>query len=283
MGTNRFWYNDGKIEALNSEPNPLRGLLLNFGRGLHITWRTSGNRIPFFEEQFSVLNDALLKNQLQTEDDFNELFLQGIITRLINRNRIFKGALIHILFVPGYHQATNDTSSLFIVSEDWPEEKFILNSRGLKLGWMKEHVHPGAWIMQKIGHNHMIHLLWENEQKRHNWDTAYFTNTNGKIVECNNASFFLVKGSKLYTPSINLGICPYAIRSVILRLASTLELQIIETDQLEPAHLDAADEIFIANDQKGIQWIVGHREKRFFKKYSELLNTLINSEWARVY
>lgn len=281
MGTSRIWYNNGKIEPINSGGNSLSCLLSNFNGGLHIIWRTSGSRIPFFKEQFSLLVELLNLNQITPQDNFDEIFLRECITQLINRNRIFKGSLTHIIFIPQNLSGNNKPCALFISTEDWHEEKFILNSRGLRLGLIKGHSHPGAWLLPRIGSNHHIHKLWDNEQKTFSYDAAYFTNQSGKIIECTNDCIFVISGNRLYTPSADMGICPRAIRNVILSLAETLELEAVETDQLEPAHLNAADEAFIANDQNGIRWIVGHNGIRYFKKYSEMFNALINSEWAK--
>ncbi len=254
--------------------------MLSFGQGIHIAWRTSGTRIPFFTEQFSVLLEMLRLNQVKLNHNFDEAFLRGEITRLLNRNRIFKGALIHLLFMADKNKGPIRSSGLYMATENLSEEKFILHSRGIKLGWLKDHTHAGDWLIQGIGNYHPIHMLWEQELKQLNCDAGYFTDKNQKITECSDASLFVIQGTRLYTPSLNLGLTPRAIRKVILRLAPTLGLQVIETELLEPAHLDAADEIFLADDHTGIRWIVGHGEIRYFRKYSELFNTIINREWA---
>ena len=280
MTAKRFWYRDGRIEDINSASDILSRFLLDFGQGLHIAWRTSGTRIPFFHEQFSVLMELVRKNQIVLNHNFDDSFLKGEITRLLNRNRIFKGALVHLIFLPQKSAVSISPAGFYMATENWDEEKFILNSRGFKLGWMKGHIHPGDWLMPRIGSYHQIQTLWSKEQKSLNWDAGYFTDKNGIIVECNNANIFMIKGTHLYTPSLNLGITPRAIRKVILRLAPTLGLQTTETKQMESAQLESADEIFIAGDKTGISWVVGYGEKRYFRKYSELFNTLINREWA---
>jgi branched-chain amino acid aminotransferase len=45
---------------------------------------------------------------------------------------------------------------------------------------------------------------------------------------------------------------------------------------LNPQNLLAADEMFLTNAVRGIEWIVGYRTKRYFNDMSKKLITVLN-------
>ena len=280
MGSIRFWYREGKIAEISSSVDFLPTLLQDYGNGLHFTWRTSGTRIPFFSDQFSVMVERLRASYIESDTGYDQARLKKEITSLLTRNRIFKGALLHLIFLIHDKAGSSGSARLFMTVEYLDEEKFILNTRGLILGKLSEPSVHNDWLITRIGDFHPMHSVWQQDQKEMNLDAGYLTSNRGKIIECHDAVIFIVQGKRLYTPAAELGITPRAIRRVILRLAPSLGLETIETGELEPRHLDVADEIFIANDQTGIRWVAGHGQKRFFRKYSEELLSVINRDWA---
>lgn len=276
----KFWYFDGEI----GEPKPGSDLhtrlLVNFGKGVHKAFRASGTRLPFFEEQFQVITDLLNINGLRLPVEFDRDFLRERITRLITRNRIFKGSVVHLLFISESLRGDISQEGFIMAIQDYGEDRFILNQRGLKLGWLKDKIHPGQFIMSVNGSFHQLNITWGTDLEELKLDAGYLTNISGNIVECTGSSLFLIRGEQLYTPSDKLGLLPRAIRSAIIRQARKTGMKVNETDLLEPKHLDAADEIFIAGDLSGIRWVVGHGSLRYYRKYSEIFNNLINREWA---
>src|SRR3546814_7009212 len=73
-------------------------------------------------------------------------------------------------------------------------------------------------------------------------------------------------------------------RTVVMRLAVENGMEVREA-LLPPESLKAADEIFLTNAVKGIQWVVGYKEKRYFNRVSRSLNESLNayivSMWAK--
>ena len=45
---------------------------------------------------------------------------------------------------------------------------------------------------------------------------------------------------------------------------------------ISPSDLILSDEIFLTNSIDGIKWVGGHKSKRFYKKYSEILVKELN-------
>ena len=64
-------------------------------------------------------------------------------------------------------------------------------------------------------------------------------------------------------------------RQVVMRLANENGIELVEA-QINPDILNEADEIFITNAAKGIQWVMGYNKKRYFNEMSKLLSEKLN-------
>jgi branched-chain amino acid aminotransferase len=47
--------------------------------------------------------------------------------------------------------------------------------------------------------------------------------------------------------------------------------------QISPDILNEADEVFLTNAVKGIQWVMGYNNKRYFNEVSRFLNKKLNN------
>jgi branched-chain amino acid aminotransferase len=64
-------------------------------------------------------------------------------------------------------------------------------------------------------------------------------------------------------------------RMNIINLALENKIKVYECT-LNPQNLLAADEMFLTNAVRGIEWIVGYRTKRYFNDMSKKLMTVLN-------
>jgi branched-chain amino acid aminotransferase len=85
----------------------------------------------------------------------------------------------------------------------------------------------------------------------------------------------VVYDKKLYTPSLNEGCIGGVMRQVVMRLAIENGIELIEA-QVNPDILNEADEVFITNAAKGIQWVMGYNSKRYFNEMSKFLSEKLN-------
>jgi branched-chain amino acid aminotransferase len=65
-------------------------------------------------------------------------------------------------------------------------------------------------------------------------------------------------------------------RQVVMKIAKENNLVITEA-QINPAILEQADEVFLTNASKGIQWVMGYNGKRYFNEISRFLLGKLNS------
>jgi branched-chain amino acid aminotransferase len=84
----------------------------------------------------------------------------------------------------------------------------------------------------------------------------------------------------LYTPGLEEGCIAGTMRMQIINLAIENKIKVYECAIL-PQHLLSADEIFITNAIRGINWIGGYRTKRYFNNMSRKLVVLLNENWEK--
>jgi branched-chain amino acid aminotransferase len=84
----------------------------------------------------------------------------------------------------------------------------------------------------------------------------------------------------LYTPSLEEGCLAGTMRMQIINLALANGIKVYEC-ALMPQNLLAADEVFLTNAIRGINWVGGYRTKRYQNNISRRLVVLLNAYWEQ--
>ncbi|MCK5821207.1 MAG: aminotransferase class IV [Bacteroidales bacterium] len=253
-------------------------LLLNWMPGtLELRWRASGTRIPFFYDQYLRLKSAIHSfcDDLTWLPEPEQLKVQ--LVKLIQGNRLFKGIEIRFLLKPGL--TIHKRPELLILSLPHPDELFVLNSQGLVIGSANPPLHPGRSFILQLGYNRIKTRQWEVQAANQELDILYFTSHENQLLETIDSNIFLIKGNKLFTPSNNHLLNPWGINESIKKACTNLGINYSATPSLLTNHINQADEVFLANDYHGIRWVMGHQDKRFFRKNSREILNLINQDW----
>jgi branched-chain amino acid aminotransferase len=111
-------------------------------------------------------------------------------------------------------------------------------------------------------------------------DDLFLSNDRGNILETSSCNIFVVSNGVLYTPGLDEGCLAGTMRMQIINLAISHGIKVYECAIL-PQNILAADEIFITNAIRGINWIGGYRTKRFFNNMSRKLIVLLNEHWEK--
>jgi branched-chain amino acid aminotransferase len=103
-----------------------------------------------------------------------------------------------------------------------------------------------------------------------------FLNENGFVTDCIGANVFGIRKGELITPSIETGCYTDLLRAHVIEVTKELSLKINETASLHKEELIKMDEIFIASEASGIEWVVGIGNKRFVHSVSDLVQGRLN-------
>ncbi len=83
------------------------------------------------------------------------------------------------------------------------------------------------------------------------FDDALLLNERGHLAECTSANIFLVRGRKVHTPPLSSGCLPGVTRSVLCEVIPAAGFKFLEED-LSPADLDTAEEVFISSTTREV-------------------------------
>jgi branched-chain amino acid aminotransferase len=108
-------------------------------------------------------------------------------------------------------------------------------------------------------------------------DEVFILNQNGFLCETISSNVFLVYKGELFTPALSEGCIGGVMRQVVMQLAKKFDLPMIEA-QINSEILNEAEEVFITNATKGIQWVMGFNRKRYFNEVSRFLIDKLNKE-----
>ena len=66
-----------------------------------------------------------------------------------------------------------------------------------------------------------------------------------------------------------------------MELAALMDIEITEA-KIDPSTLEEADEVFLTNAVRGIQWVMGFRQKRYFKKWTKIFREALAYETEHI-
>ncbi len=244
--TQKFWFGYGGIPLFNENLATLKLTLTTLN-------------IPFPE---------LLKNE-------NELF--RITKRMLNKNRFYRSGIITCRV---YH--TQSGANMVISSVAFQNFEFPLSEQGLLLNFSEFEKYSGNPLNQFAFYNTP---QWKFTQARNEgtpFQNSVFLNEKGTACDCISANLFVIKNKTLYTPSEITGCYIDNIRSHILETALEINLKVSESEEISTKDILLMNEVFIASEEQGIQWILGVENKRFVRQYSEKIHVHLNEKLKKM-
>ena len=114
--------------------------------------------------------------------------------------------------------------------------------------------------------------------KEKNLDDLFLSDVKGNILETSSSNVFVVSNGVLYTPGLDEGCLAGTMRMQVINLALNSGIKVYECSIL-PQNLLAADEVFITNAIKGVNWIGTYRTKKFSNTVARKLIISLNEYW----
>jgi len=227
--------------------------------------------IPLFKENLKNLQEQLAslgKTLPSIFNDQRELF--RLCKRMLNKNKFYRSGHFHFQF--------------FISGE---EPKWIVeavNYENFEFPFPETGLLAEVSSFSKLSTNELNSLHCHNQML---WKAAevktgtpairpILLNEKGMVCEASEANIFLMKKGVLVTPSPESGCYRDVIRQIIIDQAIKNKTQVIESVEIDAKMLLAADEIFLASEANGFEWVMGMDNKRFVRNFSLLLHEKVD-------
>lgn len=231
--------------------------------------------MPFWKEHLQLLifkfnlRNIGLPTFLQNEG--NELKRQ--IERSLTKNKLFKSAVVSITI---FHNQNKISYLISVVGSD--SNKFLLNKDGLIVEIYDKVTKAISPLSSLSEGSEPFWKLLRSHQKQQPGIEFLLTNTEGSIIESWKKNIFIIKDKQIITPAISTGAYVDISLRIVKRISKNLGLDFIEVNQVLRSDLISAHEFFLCNCVKGIEWVKGFENKRYFSKTTRLINEEFNRQ-----
>lgn len=237
----------------------------------HKIWYGFGG-IPLFFENIQLIHQQLRLFGIEIPSLFNqqrELF--RITKRMLNKNRFFRSGHITI------HLFMQERKVDFVIScMAFPEFEFPFREQGLLLHFSEIQKYSGNVHQRFALYNQ---LIWETD-KALSEDTVFqdsiFLNEDGVVCDADSANIFMIKDNTVFTPSPETGCYTDILRDYILSISSGLNFKIQESANVKKEDVYTMNELFLAGERNGFQWVMGIENKRFVRQKSLVIHQKFN-------
>lgn len=273
---------NGELIEGNTFETTIQNRGLNYGDGVFETLRFANNRINFWEDHYFRLMSSMRIMRMEIPMTFSPEFLEKEIrdTILANQNhhdsKNFRVKVLINRKAGGFYSPDSNEIDYLISLIPLKEDRFILNENPLEIDLYKDfYKQKGMLSNLKLASSPLLTLasIFKTENQL---DECLLVNDGKYLTEAISSNVFIVQNSKLRTPSIDSGCLKGIIRKKIIEIARKLEIEVEEVDQLSPFDLQKADEIFLSNSIKGIQWVGKYRKKTYGNELSSKLLQKLN-------
>lgn len=256
-----------------------RGYL--YGDGVFESIRVINGKAINLENHIQRMIEGMEVLSIDVPDEYRKPeFFKKEIDYLLRQNNINHGGKVRISIdrsQGGAFLPTNNNPSFFIEAEPLPNNEFVLNERGLSVEIYTDLKKEKNKLAAYKTKNSLIYIMALLEGKKKGFDEMLITNFQDAILEASSYNLFIVSNGVLYTSGLEEGCLGGTMRMQIINIALQNGIKVYECP-IMPQNLLVADEIFLTNAIKGIQWVGSYRTKRYFNDVSRKLIGLLNDQ-----
>lgn len=236
--------------------------------------RAIRNQLMFWDEhrillnlQFQLLNQAppaFMKNEARE--------LKRQIERTLVKNKFFKSARIDL-----YLYTSSNGISYLIRTKPIESIMYELNHEGFViLPFDRTFKASSPLSSLRMGSDPYWKILKAFQPSF--GSEPVLQNEKGCLLEAPERNLFLIRGTTVYTVLPGSGVYINPARETIRKICGKAGISFNEVEFLSEEDLLRADEVFLAGDIHGIQWIKGFEMKRYLNKTIRRINDLLNQE-----
>lgn len=249
-----------------------------FGDGFFESIRAYNGQPLFLENHYSRIEDTIKAFKYKPAENFSIDLLRNQITGLLQRNNILTGGRIRITFYrrsTGFYLPKNDDLSYLIEAEPLLENDFQMSPAGRTVDIFTDYKKEVNKLSGYKTLNAQLYVMSALYARDKGFDESLLQNSKFSIIEATSSNIFIVSNGVLYTPTLEDGCIAGTMRMLVINLALENKIKVYECT-LNPHNLLSADEVFLTNAIRGIEWVVAYKTKRYFNEMSKKLLAILN-------
>jgi branched-chain amino acid aminotransferase len=239
---------------------------LNYGDGIFETLKFANNRINFWEDHYFRLMASMRIVRMDIPMNFSPEYLENQIRKTLEVNGLSeKAARVKLLVVRkagGLYTPETNAVDFLITTEESSTPSFQLNEQGLNIDLYKDFYKNSGMLSTIKTTSAQLYTVASIFRKENNYDECLLLNERKEVVEAISSNIFIVKGDDLITPPLESGCLKGIMRKKIIEFAPQLKFNVKE-ESFSPFALQKADEVWLSNSIKGLQWVGRYRKKSY--------------------
>lgn len=256
---------------------------LNYGDGIFETIKYANGRLNFWEDHYFRLMSSMRIVRMEIPMSFSPDFLEEEMRGVLKANNLEgKAARVKLLCIRkggGFYTPESNDIDYLILVEELADASYQLNKEGLELDLFKDFYKPAGLLSNLKSTSAQLYTLASVFKSENRLDECILINPDKHVVEAISSNIFLVKNRELITPPLKSGCLKGIMRKQIIDLAPQLGFSVKE-EVFSPFQLQKADEIFLTNTIKGLQWVKKYRKKEYGNEVAAQLLKRLNVEVA---
>lgn len=248
-----------------------------YGDGLFESMRLMNGQLKFADLHADRLQQGMKALKIENFSLFDAWFLKEKAEELAIMNKAKSGRIRLTVYRDAGGLYTPDFNKAGWCMELQADSNgaYLLNGRGLIMDTYTELVKPLNYLSNIKTCNSLIYVMAGLHKSQVRADDVFILNQNGFLCEALSSNVFVLYKGHLYTPALSEGCIAGIMRQVVIKLALQNNIAVTEA-QMNPEILNQAEEVFLTNATRGIQWVIGSGMKRYFNKTSKLLMEELN-------
>lgn len=250
-----------------------------YGDGLFETIRCLGTQPSSLDIHTERLFKGMRTLKMNIPGNFKQT-INTYIEKLLNKNRIFKGARIRLtVFRDNGGLYTPETNNISWVMESGSleNEKFVLETKGLAVDIFDTVHKPVNPLSNLKTTNALIYVMAGLYRKENKLDECLILNQFGRICESISSNVFIVKDKLILTPPLTEGCIEGTMRHTVINMVHELGFEVSERAILEK-NLIEADEVFLTNAIQGVKWVSAYKDRRYYNFAARKLIAALNEK-----
>lgn len=272
---------DGNILPADQMVFSINNRAFRYGDGLFESMRYMKGELRFPDLHMERIRKGMKLLKFDNYSQIDTWFIREKAEELIRRNKTGQDARLRLTVfrdAGGLYSPTANKMAYVLESQKLEESQYTINAKGLIIDVFDEIPKPVNILSNLKTCNALIYVLAGIFKNQNALDEVLVLNQNGFLCESMSSNVFVVYDRKLYTPALNEGCIAGVMRQVVMRLTKENGIELVEA-QINPEILNEADEVFLTNAGRGIQWVMGYNNKRYFNEVSRFLNEKLNMQF----
>ncbi len=240
--------------------------------------RAIRNAFPFFKETLELL---LLKFRIFNKPApailaYGGRDLKRQMERLLVKNKLYKSAIVSIYFF------RNKQEIDFIISAEPLETfEFEMNAKGLLVDVFDKMTKAVSSLSNLSFGSEMLWEIVASHLPGSGCDDFLIINSDGKIIESTGKKLFMIKDGNITGVFASAGAYMDVAGLIVPAIAKKAGLSYSEADGFTTDQLLEADELFLLDAIRGVYWILGFREKRYYSMKTRQIDEELNAFAAK--